>query len=328
MFKMASVIIPALNEEENIGRCVAALKEIDMPDVDMGLEIIVVDNGSQDRTVEIARGLGATVYVQPDLTIGGVRNYGAARSRGDILAFVDADCVVSKSWLTRAAGTIGRESADMVGSFHDIPDEFSWVARTAKLVDNTKTGTDVQFIPSGNMIVKRSSFDAVGGFTETLETSEDVDLCHKLKQSGFKLFLDPGIRSVHLRARKGIGDLIKKEMWYGKNMCSVFLSDLRTRKLKSVRNLRLVTYSCVNLTLMLGIIASMYPLYGGNPVPLAICLVLYILLNLTVALNEWRKIKKNLPQLFAYSVIYGVARSMSIVKWLATGASGSHDNAA
>ena len=321
MFKSVSIVIPALNEEKNIAKCVRAIAAIDRCSLD--IETIVIDNGSTDRTVEIARALGARVLVKSGVNVAEVRNYGVRHSGGELLAFVDADCVVAKDWLREALNTIEKESADAVGSFHVIPAEAGWIGRTAELIQHKKVGNDVRYIPSGNLIVKRSCFEAIGGFKASLETSEDVDLSIRLKDSGCKLFLDPKISSVHLGSPMSIGEMFKREMWHGKAMWPAFIRDIRSGKpLRSARNLRLVLYSSINLLLIIGIIGTLYPLYQGQPVPLLVSSVLYLLLNLTVALNDWRRLRKNLLQLFGYCAIYGVARSISVLRWLVSGAPG------
>jgi glycosyltransferase involved in cell wall biosynthesis len=137
MFKKLSVIIPALNEEKYIGNCISSLYHIERDDLDM--EIILVDNGSTDRTFEIAEKLGAKTYIVKDVRIAGLRNYGVRQSTGDILAFVDADCVVGRDWLIQSIKTMDREEADAVGSHHIVPEDSGWIGRTSELLDKRKS---------------------------------------------------------------------------------------------------------------------------------------------------------------------------------------------
>lgn len=309
MFKKVSIIIPAFNEEQFIGRCLQSLLDLDRSNLD--LELIVIDNGSKDKTVDIAKEYGAFVWVKPGVKVAALRNYGVTISKGDLLAFVDADCTVSKDWLTQAIQCVNRESADAVGSFHMIPNEANWIGKTASLVQRNKIGLDVNYIPSGNMLVRRASFSAVGGFDESLETSEDVDLCHKLRQKGYKLFIDPRICSVHWGTPIRVKDLFLREMWHGKTMCTVFFRDLQ-----GVRNLRLVLYAGVNLILYMSLIAGIFLLISGYSSLFLISLSLYLLLNLVLTLRDWFNIKENFIPLFFYIMIYGIARSFSMFKWI------------
>jgi len=309
---MVSIIIPALNEEKHVARCLKAISELDRAGLE--IEVILVDNGSTDSTVETARAHGAAVFVKPGVNVSAVQNYGVEHSRGDLLAFVDADCTVSKDWLKNAVRTFSDESADAVGSCHLIPEEAGWVGRTAELLQSVKVGSDVKYIPSGNLLVKRSCYEAIGGFNASLETSEDVDFCTRLTRNGYKIFLDPKISAVHLGSPTGVGEMFKREVWHGKGMCAVFLKDLL-----AVRNLYLFLYSGANLVFILATVASVYPLARGNAVPFIISLFLYLALNLAVTIGKWRRVRKNAVSLFGYSVIYGFARSLSIVKWIASG---------
>ncbi|MCC6502893.1 MAG: glycosyltransferase [Deltaproteobacteria bacterium] len=309
MFSKVSVIIPALNEERHIGQCLGALSEIDR--AGLPVEVIVVDNGSTDRTVEIARQAGVRVLERPGIRIAAMRNAGVASSKGDLLAFVDGDCVVKKDWLTSAIKAIKREGAAAVGSFHITPEEAGWIGRTAEALQSTKVGSRINYIPSGNLIATRAAFEKVRGFNEALETSEDVDFCHRLKEAGFKLFIDPAISSVHHGAPKTVSEMFAREMWHGKNTCTVFINDL----LKA-RNRNLILFSGINLVLLLSMLAgAIVFLLAGHPALLLAAAALYLALNLLLAIKDRKKTRYSLVSLFFYDIIYGLARSASIVSW-------------
>jgi len=92
-----SVIVPAYNEAENIGRCLASLSHQTIPRSEY--ELIVVDGGSSDATVAEAEPLCDLVFVQESERVGGARNDGVARAIGPIVATTDADCIVPPDWL-------------------------------------------------------------------------------------------------------------------------------------------------------------------------------------------------------------------------------------
>lgn len=308
MFKKVSIIIPSFNEEQFIGRCLQSILEIDRHN--MELELIVIDNGSTDKTTEIAKEYGALVSIKPGVKVATLRNYGVTLSNGDLLAFVDADCTVFKDWLNQAIQCMNRESAGAVGSFHIIPKDANWIGKTAALIQKKKTGVDINYIPSGNMIVKRSAFCDVGGFDESLETSEDADLCYKLKLKGYRLFIDPMICSIHWGVPRNIKELFIREMWHGKTMFTVFFRDL-----KGVRNLRLVLFICTNGALLLSMILGTLVLFNfGSWSLLIISSITYLSLNLIVTFYDWNKIRKRFFWLFSYTIIYGLARSASIAR--------------
>lgn len=99
---MLSVVIPALDEELHIGNCLESLQN----QTRRADEIIIVDNGSLDATVEIARSLNAQVLSlpRPDLRhgdIGLVRQKGVEASMGDVIVSTDADCMYPVDWLEK-----------------------------------------------------------------------------------------------------------------------------------------------------------------------------------------------------------------------------------
>jgi len=308
---MVSIIIPALNEAAHMAMCLDAIAGMDRAGLEV--EAIVVDNGSTDSTVEIARARGAVVLVKPGVNVSAVRNHGVEHARGDLLAFVDADCTVSKDWLKHALLTFAAESADAVGSCHLIPEESGWIGRIAELVQSRRVGPDVKYIPSGNMLVRRPCFEAIGGFTPSLETSEDVDFCNRLKTQGYKIFLNPEISAVHHGAPMGVREMFRREMWHGKTIVRVFLNDIRSgRKLSNIRNRNLIVFSAVNLLLIFGMLLGVYPMLMGSYALFAACAALYLLLTFAMAMRDWLKVREALPYLFAYIIIYGVARSLSL----------------
>lgn len=309
MFTKLSIIIPALNEEKHIANCISAISSLDRCGLE--IEIIVVDNGSTDGTFNLAQEHGAMVYVLKGVKIAGLRNFGARQSTGNLLAFVDADCVVASDWLRNALETIEREKADAVGSFHSIPSDAGWIGRIAGLIQHKKVGAVTNYIPSGNFIVNRSVFKSLNGFNEQLETSEDVDICHRLKKNGFKIFLDPAIRSIHYGTPNTISEMFFRELWHGKSVYSEFFNELL-----AIKNFRLVLYSTINLFLIFSVFLSIYLLFFKKYIFFLVSSMLYIILNIIPTYLDWKKIKKYFIQLYIYTAIYGLARSFSLLKWL------------
>lgn len=96
---MISVVIPALNEQALIAQCLLALQSQTVP----AGEILVVDGGSQDDTAAIARQHGVRVLHNPRRHAAAARNIGIGAAQGDIVAFIDADCVPSVDWVEQVA---------------------------------------------------------------------------------------------------------------------------------------------------------------------------------------------------------------------------------
>jgi len=315
-FKRVSVIIPALNEEENIEDCILSLQSLDK--MDMAVEIIVIDNGSTDATFEIASKMGVKTHLLKDVNVAALRNYGASISTGCLLAFLDADCIVAEDWLMQAIDTINKEDADAVGSVHEIPYSSNWVGRVAEKLGSKKSGVNAKYIPSGNFIIKRASFEMIEGFNGDLETSEDVDICYRLMKTGGRIFLNPKIRALHYGAPTSAKEMFLRELWHGKSVFFAFLSDIATarnfRELRSARNLPLVMFSLINLLFIIAAIIGLYGLFLNQYELLIYSVGGYLLLNLVVTLKFWKMVKSDFISIYCYMAIYGFARALSVLR--------------
>ena len=121
-----SIVIPARNEEENLGALLASLAALDFPRD--RLEIIVVDHESTDRTGEIAHGAGAKVLPKKGGTIRARVTSALPVPAAPIVAFLDADCTVAEDWLKRALPYFDDPKVGAVGSYYVVPLEPStWV---------------------------------------------------------------------------------------------------------------------------------------------------------------------------------------------------------
>ena len=90
-----SVVIPALNEEGMIEECLTSIRQNDTE-----VELILIDNGSIDRTPEIARKIADQVHIKPGLTLAQMRDFGAKQASGDIIVTTDADCISPTNWIS------------------------------------------------------------------------------------------------------------------------------------------------------------------------------------------------------------------------------------
>jgi glycosyltransferase involved in cell wall biosynthesis len=91
-----SVVIPALNEEGIIEDCLQSIRRQDHP-----LELILVDNGSIDKTPEISRKFCDKVFIKPNYSLAEMRDFGASNASGDIIITTDADCIAPPGWATK-----------------------------------------------------------------------------------------------------------------------------------------------------------------------------------------------------------------------------------
>jgi len=183
-----SVILPARNEERLLPAALRSIAEASYPLADV--EAIVVSNGSTDRTIPLAREVGAelaaiggpTVRVL-EVAAHGVslaKNAGAAAAAGRLLVFMDADSRMSPGLLTRvAARAAAGERAASIRIIADgrdpIDHAFFWVLENGKRVVRTRA----------NMFwCERELFLQLGGFDETIQHAEDLELMRRASRAG------------------------------------------------------------------------------------------------------------------------------------------------
>lgn len=214
---MLSVVIPLFNDEANICQCLASLRiELFAED-----EIIIVDNGSTDHSVDLAlqfQGESVKVLKLEVGTVAAVRNFGAQHAAGDILAFIDSDCLVQPGWRSACLKRLlnSEESIAATGSKCLVPQDAPWFIR-AWFAQRRPDG-DVVYINSGNFIIKKSVFQSINGFDETLVTGEDSEICLRLRQIGCRVVEDARIAVIHLGNPKTLAAFFRQQKWHALGM--------------------------------------------------------------------------------------------------------------
>jgi glycosyltransferase involved in cell wall biosynthesis len=306
---LVSFIIPVRNEEKTIGACLDAISDLNC---DRRLwECVVVDNGSGDETVKISREKGASVFSLPDVTISALRNFGAKKSRGGFLGFVDADCVIDREWVRNALARFRDPKVACVGSYPSIPEDSSWVQR-AWALQNRRTARleDVDWLPSMNILVRESAFFEVGGFNESLTTCEDVDFCYRLKKRGYRIISDRNIKAIHYGEARTVLGFFKKERWRGQSNLQGLLSHgFYWRELPSLilPLLYLILMICMPVTLMY--------LINGPSRPLLINVASILLPPAVLSLRTSLRVGDftHFARLAYLYLVYSIARTAAII---------------
>ena len=177
-----SIVIPAFNEELLLGRCLAGLAEsaLELRHRGVDHEVIVCDNNSTDRTVEIARAGGAQVVFEPINQISRARNRGAAAAHGDWLLFLDADSFPAAGLLADLGGAIGDRR--ILGGGATV--RLDGHAGTATLVVAgwNLISRVTRWAPGGFLFCETAAFRELGGFSEEMFVSEELDLSRRMKR--------------------------------------------------------------------------------------------------------------------------------------------------
>jgi glycosyltransferase involved in cell wall biosynthesis len=202
-----SIIIPTLNEEKYLPRCLSSLINQSRKGI---REVIVVDGGSTDQTVEVARKYSDKVLVKQGQAVGASRNIGAGMAKGEILAFIDADTIASVDWLD-----------EISRSFHDDPNAVGVTGPTLpyggtkldELAYQVATGwaqrlslkLGLPHVAGFNCAYRKEAFWEAGGFDESREISEDVMLSLRIRHEGRIRFNPDMVAYTSLRRIKKYG---------------------------------------------------------------------------------------------------------------------------
>jgi GT2 family glycosyltransferase len=211
-----SCIVPVRDDAARLRRCLASIGRSEYPS--QHVEIVVVDNGSLDDSIQVAEAAGARVLTCPGVRVSELRNRGAAAARGEILAFIDADHEIDPGWIVHAVEDLGKLGVGAVGAPYLAPAQGTWVQRTFDTMRHRQHGCfETEWLASGNLAVWRREFEHLSGFDTGLETCEDYDLCQRLRAAGLRLLSDDRLKSVHHGDPATLAALFRAELWRGRD---------------------------------------------------------------------------------------------------------------
>ncbi len=201
MEKHISVIIPNYNGETTIGACLQAAFASQYKN----FEVVVVDDCSDDRSAEIISQYPCTL-LRLDTRSGTskARNTGARTCRGEIVFFIDSDCLLQKDTLSIVNKAMSALTPDHLvgGTYAEVAydDAFFNTFQSVWIhYSETRNVTDPDYIAAHAMIMFKKTFDESQGFPEDfMPIIEDVEYSHRLKKSGIKLMMNPDIQVRHI----------------------------------------------------------------------------------------------------------------------------------
>jgi mycofactocin system glycosyltransferase len=197
-----SVVVPVRDRPAELAACLASLRRLRYPRE--LVQVVVVDDGSAPpaavsedvRLVRLARSAGPAA----------ARNAGARASRSEVLAFLDSDCVAEPGWLEALVPELADPEVAAAGGRVVAASERTWLERYEAVrspldLGPTRAGVEpgrpVSFLVSANLLVRRSDFEAAGGFDPNRRWGEDVDLCWRLHEAGRRVVYQPASRVRH-----------------------------------------------------------------------------------------------------------------------------------
>jgi GT2 family glycosyltransferase len=311
---LISFIVPVRNDAAGLERCLRSIQRSGLPAEQ--LEIVVADNGSIDGSIQVARRHGARVIVDNQVRVAELRNLAAHHATGGILAFVDADNELAPSWAAAAVEILRDENIGAAGALYDAPADGTWVQRAyGHLRGHTRGTAEVHWLGGGNMVVPAATFQAVGGFSTSLETCEDVDLCNRILGLGLRIVGDERLASVHHGDPSTLSSLFRAELWRGRDNLRVsFRRPISWRVVPSA--VVAIVDAAMVLAGAMGAALMFRAIRPGLDLVVAAVLVVALGAAIRVARQIARQSGLGLSaaaQLFVVTSVYDLARALSLI---------------
>lgn len=283
------VVIPAYNAEKTIVKCLRALSKQTIPRKDY--RIIVVDDGSNDRTKELALEYTDKLITQENSGPAIARNRGAKDGKGDIIIFTDSDCEPQNNFLremTRPFEDI--EVVGVQGAY--LSRQKSIIARFGQIEIEERykllrRKDRIDFIGTYAAAYRREEFISANGFDATfpIASGEDTDLSYRLAESGSKLVFSEGAKVYHLHPERLLHYLKVKffraywrNLLYRKNPKKIAKDNYTPQVLKMqviLQGLGILSVAFLALTPLIGISAVL---------PTCLYIVLFLLTSIPLSL--------------------------------------------
>lgn len=223
-YPRVSVVVCAYNAERTMEACLASLEVLNYPDY----EVIVVNDGSNDRTLEISERFPyCRIISQENRGLSVARNVGAEAATGEIVAYTDSDCVADPDWLTYLVGKMEDGNLAACGGPNFPPPEDSLVPAAVAVSPGGPTHVLIsdevaEHIAGCNMAFRRNALLELGGFDPVYRAAgDDVDICWRFQDAGYTIGFSAAAIVWHFR-RNTVRAYINQQRGYGKAEALVY----------------------------------------------------------------------------------------------------------
>lgn len=294
-----SFIIPAYNENKYLEKCLINIKTLSEKNL-INFEIIVIDNGSTDNTVDLAKKYTDLVYSIERNSVSKARNVGVSKASHEIIAFIDADVVLTISWFRCLLANYEEYMSDLnfiAGYQYAVREKGTWIEKY--WFKNIKD----KFFSGGNILTSKVLFNSISGFDEKLKTSEDYDFCQRSIAIGANYLANDGYEAIHEGYPRDLTNFFKREFWHGEGDYRTFSSFIRS-----------IT-AVLGIIYLIGICLLIVTALTQSMAIFQVVLIFLLVINLIVTLKRFMgasllAISAN----FIINIVYFIARGMSLFK--------------
>lgn len=222
MLPSFSIVIPTYRRPRALEACLRSIAALDYPRD--RFEVLVVDDGGDVPLAPVIASFASQLEIslirQANAGPGGARNTGAARARGELLAFTDDDCRVEPGWLRGLARALAEDPDCLAGgrTLNVAPGVY---AATSQLIVDVvyrhynADPRNARFVASNNMALSARGFRVAGGFDPAFRFSEDRDFCDRWRHRGERIVYAPDARVRHAHAM-GARGFCRQHFQYGR----------------------------------------------------------------------------------------------------------------
>lgn len=213
-----SIVVCCYNGSDTLGECLRSLERLKYPD----FETIVVDDGSTDQTPQIAGQFRDVRLIrQENRGLSVARNVGAEQATGEVVAYLDADCVADEDWLTYLMQAMRDQHVKAIGGPNLTPPADGWVSKCVAVSPGNPghvmfDDQSAEHVPGCNMAFDRDTLLSIGGFDPQFrQAGDDVDFCWRLLDAGLQIGFAPGGMVWHHR-RSTVRTFFQQQRGYGR----------------------------------------------------------------------------------------------------------------
>jgi GT2 family glycosyltransferase len=319
-----SIIVVALNEARHIRRLIQCLQDVRKPPGTL-LETVLVDGGSADYTVRLAREAGfSRVIEMAGSNIPACRNRGVRESVGEWVAFLDADCEPAADWLEHVARLLESGGPRILGWPVEPPEPATWVQAAwhvhwthknygLETVDGEEVVGNQGFrlVTTRNMVLHRKVFEDLEGFDEALPTGEDTDFAFRAHLKGIPVLGVPALHVVHHGEPRTLGEFFRQQLWHA-NRTSYKRIVRKTGARVGGNAMWFAAAFAAGLVLLAAAAGVLAASRASMALVLVLPLVALVLLPAMLIAGRARRWRL-IPQLAAIYAAYGLARALDLL---------------
>ena len=311
-----SIIIPNHNSAKTIGLCLSAARASAYDN----FEIVVVDDCSTDNSVDVITEYACRlIRLQEHGGASKARNSGAENSSGEVLFFIDADCLLQPDTLAKAAAAYREEGPAVVigGTYTWLPYDLNFFSIFQSVYihySETKKTLNPDYVATHAMLIAKDLFQQNGGFDEQfMPILEDVEFSHRLRKKGTRLLMKPDIQVQHVfnfSLLKSMRNGIKKSKYW--SIYSIRNRDLLADSGTASLEFKFNVLACfINILLLLAALVLQSRAFI-LPVPLLFGTNLFLNRKLAAAFHRVRGPFFASAALLYYTLVYPFAVAVGV----------------